>query len=188
MNLLPSQVTELAHETPGKFVSVRFGNVLGSRGSLLPAFADQIAHGGPVTVTHPDVTRFFMMIPEACELVIQAAAVGRDGEAMVLEMGQPVRILDVAQQMIEMSGRTDIEIVFTGLRDGEKLHEDLFGLAEGQRKTSHEMIDAVPVPPLGIAEVAGSGMCWGEGRGAAAGAGAVEPATTSTPIGSRGAE
>ena len=110
----------VAHETPGKFVSVRFGNVLGSRGSVLPAFADQIAQGGPVTVTHPDVTRFFMMIPEACELVIQAAAVGRDGEAMVLEMGQPVRILDVAQQMIEMSGRTDIEIVFTGLRDGRE--------------------------------------------------------------------
>jgi FlaA1/EpsC-like NDP-sugar epimerase len=77
-------------------------------------------------------------------------------------MGQPVRILDVAQQMIEMSGRTDIEIVFTGLRDGEKLHEDLFGLAEGQRTTSHDLIDAVPVPPLRIAEVRGSGMCWGE--------------------------
>jgi FlaA1/EpsC-like NDP-sugar epimerase len=151
----------VAHETPGKFVSVRFGNVLGSRGSVLPAFADQIAQGGPVTVTHPDVTRFFMMIPEACELVIQAAAVGHDGEAMVLEMGQPVRILGVATQMIEMSGRDDIEIVFTGLRDGEKLHEDLFGVAEGQRTTSHELIDAVPVPPLGIAEVRASGMCWG---------------------------
>ncbi len=150
----------VAHETPGKFVSVRFGNVIGSRGSVLPAFTEQIAGGGPVTVTHPDVTRFFMMIPEACELVIQAAAVGEDGEAMVLEMGQPVRILDVARQMIAMSGRDDIEIVFTGLREGEKLHEELFGEAEGQRTTSHELIDAVPVPPLVIAEVRESGTRW----------------------------
>ena len=146
---------------------MRFGNVLGSRGSVLPTFADQIAHGGPVTVTHPDVTRFFMMIPEACELVIQAAAVGRDGEVMVLEMGQPVRILDVARQMIEMSGRTDIEVVFTGLRDGEKLNEDLFGKAEGTRPTSHELIEAVPVQPLGLAEIRASWMCWDEAQGAA---------------------
>ena len=95
----------VAHVTPGKFVSVRFGNVLGSRGSVLPAFAEQIARGGPVTVTDPEVTRFFMMIPEACELVIQAAAIGHDGEALVLDMGQPVKIVDVARQMIEMSGR-----------------------------------------------------------------------------------
>jgi FlaA1/EpsC-like NDP-sugar epimerase len=152
----------VAAQASGKFVSVRFGNVLGSRGSVLPAFADQIARGGPVTVTHPDVTRFFMMIPEACELVIQAAAVGRDGEAMVLQMGQPVRILDVAEQMIEMSGRTDIDIVFCGLRHGEKMHEDLFGQAEGQRTTSHSMIDAVPVPPLGIPAVRTSPVCWDE--------------------------
>lgn len=150
----------VAHEASGKYVSVRFGNVLGSRGSVLPAFADQISRGGPVTVTHPDVTRFFMMIPEACELVIQAAAVGRDGEAMVLEMGQPVRILDVATQMIEMSGRNDVEIVFTGLREGEKMHEVLFGQAEGQRKTSHVLIDAVPVPAMAIHEVRTSGTSW----------------------------
>ena len=157
----------VAHETPGKFVSVRFGNVLGSRGSVLPAFTDQIAQGGPVTVTHPDVTRFFMMIPEACELVIQAAAVGQDGEAMVLEMGQPVRILDVAQQMIEMSGRNDVEIVFTGLRDGrEAARGAVRRWPRGSAATSHELIDAVPVPPLGIAEVRGSGMCWGEAQGA----------------------
>ncbi len=157
----------VAHETPGRFVSVRFGNVLGSRGSVLPTFADQISHGGPVTVTHPDVTRFFMMIPEACELVIQAAAVGRDGEVMVLEMGQPVRILDVARQMIEMSGRTDIEVVFTGLRDGEKMSEDLFGKAEGTRPTSHELIEAVSAPPLALAEIRASWMCWDEAQGAA---------------------
>lgn len=154
---LTAGVAEIAS---GKFVSVRFGNVLGSRGSVLPAFAEQIARGGPVTVTHPDVTRFFMMIPEACELVIQAAAVGRAGEVMVLDMGQPVRILDVARQMIEMSGRKDVEIIFTGLRDGEKLHEDLFGEAEGQRSTSHRLIDAVPVPALALSDlgVSGSGL------------------------------
>lgn len=157
----------IAHEASGKYVSVRFGNVLGSRGSVLPAFADQIAHGGPVTVTHPDVTRFFMMIPEACELVIQAAAVGRGGEAMVLEMGQPVRILDVARQMIEMSGRSDIEIVFTGLREGEKMHEELFGSAEGQRKTSHPMIDAVPVPAIAVGDVRESAVEWDPARVAA---------------------
>ncbi len=134
---------------------------------MLPTFTEQISRGGPVTVTHPDVTRFFMMIPEACELVIQAAAVGRDGEALVLEMGQPVRILDVARQMIEMSGRSDIEITFTGLRDGEKLNEDLFGKAEGTRTTSHELIDAVPVPPMGIAEVRDSAPCWEDAQGAA---------------------
>ncbi|MGB7961890.1 MAG: nucleoside-diphosphate sugar epimerase/dehydratase [Propionicimonas sp.] len=150
----------VAEEAPGKYVSVRFGNVLGSRGSVLPAFAEQIAKGGPITVTHPDVTRFFMMIPEACELVIQAAAVGTDGEAMVLDMGQPVRILDVAKQMIQMSGRKDVEIVYTGLREGEKMHEELFGSAEGQRQTSHTLIDAVPVPPLSIGEVRASEMTW----------------------------
>ena len=122
----------VASETTGKFISVRFGNVLGSRGSVLPAFAAQIARGGPVTVTDPAVTRFFMMIPEACQLVIQATAIGGDGEALVLDMGQPVLILDVARQMIEMSGRHDVAIEFTGLRDGEKLHEELMGESEGK--------------------------------------------------------
>lgn len=150
----------VARETEGKFVSVRFGNVLGSRGSILPAFAEQIARGGPVTVTDPDVTRFFMMIPEACELVIQAAAIGHDGEALVLDMGQPVKILDVARQMIDMSGRTDVEVEFTGLRPGEKLHEELMGGAEERRATSHELIDAVDVPPLPIAYVRTSGVDW----------------------------
>ena len=150
----------VAQETHGKFVSVRFGNVLGSRGSVLPAFAAQIARGGPVTVTDPEVTRYFMMIPEACELVIQAAAIGHDGEALVLDMGQPVKILDVARQMIEISGRTDIEVVFTGLRDGEKLHEELMGEAEIHRGTSHELIDATDVPPLPIDEVRTSDVDW----------------------------
>ena len=141
-------------------MSVRFGNVLGSRGSVLPAFAEQIARGGPVTVTDPEVTRFFMMIPEACELVIQAAAIGHDGEALVLDMGQPVKILDVARQMIDISGRTDIEIVFTGLREGEKMHEELMGDAEGHRPTSHELIEATDVPPLPIGDVRTSDVDW----------------------------
>ena len=106
--------------------SVRFGNVLGSRGSMLHTFNAQIAAGGPITVTHPDVTRYFMTIPEACELVVQAGAMGRSGDVMVLEMGTPVKILDVAERMIELSGARGVEIVFTGLRPGEKLHERLF--------------------------------------------------------------
>lgn len=123
----------------GKYVSVRFGNVLGSRGSMLPTFQAQIESGGPLTVTHPNVTRYFMTIPEACELVVQAGAIGDDGQVMVLEMGEPVRILDVATRMIEMSGK-DVDIVFTGLRPGEKLHEDLFGLNEATASPVHPRI------------------------------------------------
>ncbi len=149
-----------AMQSTGKYVSVRFGNVLGSRGSVLPAFGQQIERGGPVTVTDARVTRYFMMIPEACELVIQAAAVGHDGEALVLDMGEPVSILKVARKMIEMSGRRDVDIVFTGLRRGEKLHEELFAPAEGQRPTSHGLISAVPVPALDISEVRGSDVDW----------------------------
>ena len=108
----------MAAGTRGTFLSVRFGNVLGSRGSVLTSFAEQVARGGPVTVTDPQVTRFFMMIPEACELVIQAAVLGEDGQALVLEMGDPVRIVEVAEQIIAMSGKPDAEIVFTGLRPG----------------------------------------------------------------------
>ncbi len=150
----------VADQTPGKYISVRFGNVLGSRGSVLPAFTAQIARGGPVTVTDPAVTRYFMMIPEACQLVIQATAIGTDGEALVLDMGQPVRILDVARQMIEMSGRTDVSIVFTGLRPGEKMHEELMGEAESRQSTSHPLIEAVNVPPLPVSEVRASAIDW----------------------------
>ena len=112
----------------GSYLSVRFGNVLGSRGSVLTAFAAQIAAGGPVTVTDPEVTRYFMTIPEAVQLVIQAAAIGRDGEALVLEMGKPVSIAQVARQMVEQAD-TPVDIVFTGLRPGEKVHEELFATA-----------------------------------------------------------
>jgi FlaA1/EpsC-like NDP-sugar epimerase len=131
----------------GKYLSVRFGNVLGSRGSVLHAFAAQIENGGPVTVTDPEVTRFFMTIPEACQLVIQAGAIGRPGEALVLDMGEPVKIVDVANRMIGMSGK-DVEIVFTGLREGEKLHEELLGEGETDERPLHHLISHVLVPPL----------------------------------------
>ncbi|MBN1091280.1 polysaccharide biosynthesis protein [Blastococcus sp. TML/M2B] len=136
-----------AQHNSGRFLSVRFGNVLGSRGSVLETFAAQIARGGPVTITHPDVTRYFMTIPEAVQLVIQAGAIGRNGEALVLDMGQPVRIGDVAAHLIGLEGR-HIPIHVTGLRPGEKLHEDLFGTGEQDSRPMHPMISHVPVPPL----------------------------------------
>lgn len=132
----------------GRYVSVRFGNVLGSRGSVLHAFTAQIERGGPVTVTHPDVQRYFMLIPEACQLVLQASAIGQDGEVLVLEMGEQVRIADVARTLIHMSGRHDVDIVYTGLRPGEKLAEELFGACEQRRRTAHPLIEAVDVPAL----------------------------------------
>ncbi len=131
----------------GAFLSVRFGNVLASRGSVLTTFAAQIARGGPLTVTDPDVTRYFMTIPEAVQLVIQAGAIGSGGQALVLDMGHPVRIDDVARQLIRLSGK-DIEVVYTGLRPGEKLHEDLVGRQERSRRAVHPLISHVPVPPL----------------------------------------
>jgi FlaA1/EpsC-like NDP-sugar epimerase len=136
-----------AQKNEGRFLSVRFGNVLGSRGSVLETFAAQIARGGPITVTHPDVTRFFMTIPEAVQLVIQAGAIGSGGEALVLDMGEPVRIADVAAQLIAMEGRP-INILFTGLRPGEKLHEELFGSEERDSRPVHPLISHVPVPAL----------------------------------------
>jgi len=136
----------------GRYVSVRFGNVLGSRGSVLSTFMEQIAKGGPVTVTHPDVTRYFMTIPEAVQLVIQAAAFGKSGDALVLDMGTPVRIIDVAQQLIDMSHK-HIEITFTGLRAGEKLHEDLFGSEELHKQTQHQLITRVSVPAISISQI-----------------------------------
>ena len=136
-----------AGHAAGTFLSVRFGNVLGSRGSVFTTFSAQIADGGPITVTHPDVTRYFMTIQEAVHLVIQAAAIGRDGEALVLEMGKPVRIAEVAQQMADMAA-TPIPIRYTGLRPGEKLHEELFGSGEIDRRPIHPLISHVEVPPL----------------------------------------
>lgn len=113
-----------------QFVTTRFGNVLGSNGSVIPLFKKQIAAGGPVTVTHPDITRFFMLIPEACKLVIEAGTMGNGGEIYVFDMGNPVRIVDLAERMIKLSGAPDIKIEFTGLRDGEKLYEEVLNDAE----------------------------------------------------------
>jgi FlaA1/EpsC-like NDP-sugar epimerase len=147
--LLAEQVTSWFSQRAdgGKYLSVRFGNVLGSRGSVLHAFASQIESGGPVTVTDPEVTRFFMTIPEACQLVIQAGAIGRPGETLVLDMGEPVKIVDVARRMIGMSGKA-VEIVFTGLRSGEKMHEDLLSRGESDSRPLHPLISHVRVPPL----------------------------------------
>lgn len=125
------------------FITVRFGNVLDSAGSVVPVFRDQIARGGPITVTHPDISRFFMMIPEAAQLVIQAGAMGQGGEIFVLDMGEPVKIVDLANDMIRLSGLRegeDIEIEYTGLRPGEKLFEELYGEKETHRATAHAKI------------------------------------------------
>ena len=141
-----------AQRTGRTWLSVRFGNVLGSRGSMLHTFTAQIEAGGPLTVTHPDITRYFMTIPEACELTIQAGAIGRPADVLVLDMGEPVKILDVAKGLIARSGK-DIAIVFTGLRAGEKMHEVLFSDDEERTSTSHELVSRVEVPPLDPAEL-----------------------------------
>ena len=134
---------------PGEYLSVRFGNVLGSRGSVLTAFRSQVERGGPITVTDPAVTRYFMTVEEAVQLVIQAGAVGGKGDALVLDMGEPVRIDDVARRLAAESDRP-IDIVYTGLRPGEKLHEVLLGAGEEDRRPAHPLISHVSVPPLDI--------------------------------------
>jgi FlaA1/EpsC-like NDP-sugar epimerase len=131
----------------GVYLSVRFGNVLGSRGSMLATFEAQVAAGGPITVTHPEATRYFMTVEEAIQLVIQAGAFGGGGEALVLDMGEPVRIADVARVLARRPGRR-IEVVFTGLRAGEKVHEVLLGNAEVATAAVHPLISHVWVPPL----------------------------------------
>lgn len=139
----------MSEATGMRYISVRFGNVIGSRGSMLPTFTSLIEAGGPLTITDPDVTRFFMTIPEACQLVIQAGGVGRPGEVLILDMGDPVRILDVAERMIEQSGK-DIEIVYTGLRHGEKLHEELVGAGESDERPFHPKISHALVKSLDV--------------------------------------
>ena len=133
----------------GKYMSVRFGNVLGSRGSVLMSFRDQIAKGGPLTVTHRGVTRYFMTISEAVQLVIQAGAIGSSGEALVLDMGTPVSIYDVAKQLVTNSGKP-VEIEIVGLRAGEKVHEELFGDGEVDTRPQHPLISHVPVLPVDL--------------------------------------
>jgi FlaA1/EpsC-like NDP-sugar epimerase len=134
-----------------RFVAVRFGNVLDSAGSVIRIFKRQIAKGGPVTVTNPEMTRFFMTTPEAVSLVIQAGSIGGGGEIFVLDMGEPVKILELARSMIRLSGKEpdrDIPIVFTGVRAGEKLHEELWGENEAVGETAHPKIHRASRPPV----------------------------------------
>ena len=123
-----------------QFITTRFGNVLGSNGSVIPRFRDQIQRGGPVTVTHPEIIRYFMTIPEACRLVLEAGSMGNGGEIYIFDMGKPVKIVDLAKRMISLSGRTDVKIEFTGLRHGEKLYEELLTVKELTTPTYHEKI------------------------------------------------
>ena len=128
-----------------QFVTTRFGNVLGSNGSVIPIFKEQIKMGGPVTVTHPDIVRYFMLIPEACKLVLEAGTIGVGGEIYIFDMGQPVRIADMAQRMINMSGAKDVKIAYSGLRDGEKLYEELLNDMEKTKPTHHPKIKIASV-------------------------------------------
>lgn len=128
-----------------QFVTTRFGNVLGSNGSVIPIFRDQIKKGGPVKVTHPDIIRFFMLIPEACRLVLEAGTMGKGGEIFVFDMGEPVKIVDLAQRMINLSGAKDVKIEFSGLRDGEKLFEEVLNDAEQTKPTHHPKIKVAAV-------------------------------------------
>jgi FlaA1/EpsC-like NDP-sugar epimerase len=143
-------VQDLDRRYRTRFVAVRFGNVLGSAGSVIPIFREQIRNGGPVTVTHPDMVRFFMTIPEASQLVLQAGAMGGGGEIFVLDMGEPVRIVDLAHEMITLSGlkpNEDIDVVFTGVRPGEKLYEEMGTDEENVAPTGKPKILIGKIPP-----------------------------------------
>ena len=139
---------------PTQFITTRFGNVLGSNGSVIPLFRKQIAAGGPVTVTHPEIIRYFMTIPEACQLVLEAGSMGKSGEVYIFDMGQPVKIADLAKRMIQLSGRTDVKIEYTGLRHGEKLYEELLATRENTKPTSHDKIMIASVREYDYEDVA----------------------------------
>lgn len=151
---------EFAVLTRKPYVSVRFGNVLGSRGSVLVSFEDQIRTGRPVTITHPDVTRYFMTIPEACQLVLQATVEGQPGETLVLDMGEPVKVVDIARRMMLLAGRK-CPIAYTGLREGEKLHEELFTAAEKHGVRGNEKIYNIRVEPIHLRAVPSAGASEG---------------------------
>lgn len=136
-----------------QFVTTRFGNVLGSNGSVIPLFKEQIRRGGPVTVTHPEVIRYFMLIPEACKLVLEAGTMGNGGEIFVFDMGDPVKIVEFAKRMIGLSGAKNVEIIFTGLRDGEKLYEEVLDVEEKTKPTFHPKIKIAEVREYDYAEV-----------------------------------
>jgi len=136
----PIAVAEGVEKPITQFVTTRFGNVLGSNGSVIPIFKKQIQKGGPVTVTHPDIIRYFMLIPEACKLVLEAGTMGKGGEIFVFDMGKPVRIADLATRMIKLSGAKNVEVKFTGLRDGEKLYEEVLSDMESTKPTIHPKI------------------------------------------------
>ena len=143
-------------ENKTKFITTRFGNVLGSNGSVIPLFRKQIQNGGPLTVTHKDITRYFMTIPEASQLVLEAAAMGQGGEIFIFDMGKSVRIFDLAKNMIKLSGLRypeDIDIKVTGLRPGEKLYEELLANGENTLPTYHQKIMISKVRELNYAEV-----------------------------------
>jgi FlaA1/EpsC-like NDP-sugar epimerase len=136
-----------------QFVTTRFGNVLGSNGSVIPLFREQIRKGGPVTVTHPDIIRYFMLIPEACKLVLEAGTKGNGGEIFVFDMGRPVKIADLAKRMISLSGAKNVKIEYTGLREGEKLFEEVLGDKETTKPTFHKKIRIAEVRPYDFNEV-----------------------------------
>ncbi len=136
-------IQSLGKNVKTKFVTTRFGNVLGSNGSVIPRFKKQIENGGPITITHPEITRYFMTIPEACQLVLEAGSIGKGGEIFVFDMGKSVKIIDLARKMIKLSGlqeNKDIKIIFTGLRPGEKLYEELLADSENTLPTHHPQI------------------------------------------------
>jgi len=136
-----------------QFVTTRFGNVLGSNGSVIPLFKEQIKNGGPITVTDPNIIRYFMLIPEACQLVLEAGTKGNGGEIFVFDMGQPVKIADLAKRMIMLSGATNVEIKFTGLRPGEKLYEEVLNVEETTKPSFHEKIRIATVRQYDYDEV-----------------------------------